>query len=100
MSWPNAGKQPIYETVEKTLIEATGALGGTYMRNPISADLFQNRTVTVHPLGGCGMAEDAAHGVVDQAGRVFSGMDGNAVHEGLYVMDGAVMPLSLGVNPC
>ncbi|MFP3558290.1 alpha/beta fold hydrolase [Paraburkholderia sp. SIMBA_049] len=99
VSWPNAGKQPIYETVEKTLIEATGALGGTYVRNPISADLFQNRTVTVHPLGGCGMAEDAAHGVVDQAGRVFSGTDGNAVHEGLYVMDGAVMPLSLGVNP-
>ncbi|BCF99282.1 cholesterol oxidase [Paraburkholderia sp. PGU19] len=99
VSWPNAGKQPIYETVEKTLIEATCALGGSYVRNPISADLFQNRTVTVHPLGGCGMAEDAAHGVVDQAGRVFSGTDGNAVHEGLYVMDGAVMPLSLGVNP-
>jgi cholesterol oxidase len=99
VNWPNAGKQPIYETVEKTLIAATGALGGTYVRNPISADLFQNRTVTVHPLGGCGMADDAAHGVVDQAGRVFSGTDGNAVHDGLYVMDGAVMPLSLGVNP-
>jgi cholesterol oxidase len=99
VSWPNAGKQPIYETVEKTLIEATGALGGSYVRNPISSDMFQNRTVTVHPLGGCGMGEDAAHGVVDQAGRVFSGVDGNAVHEGLYVMDGAVVPLSLGVNP-
>lgn len=99
VSWPNAGKQAIYETVEKTLIDATSALGGVYVRNPISSDMFQNRTVTVHPLGGCGMAEDAAHGVVDQAGRVFSGVDGNAVHEGLYVMDGAVVPLSLGVNP-
>jgi cholesterol oxidase len=99
VSWPNAGKQPIYETVEKTLIEATSALGGSYVRNPISSDMFQNRTVTVHPLGGCGMGEDAAHGVVDQAGRVFSGADGNAVHEGLYVMDGAIVPLSLGVNP-
>ncbi|MBN3758497.1 alpha/beta fold hydrolase [Paraburkholderia sp. Tr-20389] len=99
VSWPNAGKQPIYETVEKTLIEATSALGGSYVRNPISSDMFQNRTVTVHPLGGCGMSDDAAHGVVDQAGRVFSGVDGNAVHEGLYVMDGAVVPLSLGVNP-
>ncbi|MEM5345693.1 alpha/beta fold hydrolase [Paraburkholderia azotifigens] len=99
VSWPNAGKQPIYETVEKTLIEATSALGGSYVRNPISSDMFQNRTVTVHPLGGCGMAEDPARGVVDQAGRVFSGVDGNAVHEGLYVMDGAVVPLSLGVNP-
>ncbi|WP_109481747.1 GMC oxidoreductase [Paraburkholderia sp. C35] len=99
VSWPNAGKQAIYETVEKTLIDATGALGGDYVRNPISSDMFQNRTVTVHPLGGCGMGEDAAQGVVDQAGQVFSGTDGNAVHDGLYVMDGAVMPLSLGVNP-
>jgi cholesterol oxidase len=99
VSWPNAGKQPVYATVEKALIDATAALGGDYVRNPISTEAFQNRIVTVHPLGGCAMADDAAHGVVDQAGRVFSGTDGNAVHDGLYVMDGAVMPLSLGVNP-
>ena len=67
--------------------------------NPISLDAFKDRLVTVHPLGGCGMAEDAANGVVDEAGRVFSGAAGNAVHDGLYVMDGAVIPMSLGVNP-
>jgi cholesterol oxidase len=99
VDWPQAGKQPIYETVEQTLIEATRALGGSYLRNPISTDAFRDRIVTVHPLGGCGMADDAAQGVVDEAGRVYSGEAGNAVHEGLYVMDGAVLPLSLGVNP-
>ncbi|SEK08104.1 alpha/beta fold hydrolase [Paraburkholderia diazotrophica] len=99
VSWPNAGKQPIYETVEKALIDATSALGGAYVRNPISTEAFQNRIVTVHPLGGCAMADDAAYGVVDQAGLVYSDTQGHAVHEGLYVMDGSVMPLSLGVNP-
>lgn len=97
--WPNAGKQPIYATVEKTLIAATEAIGGEYVRDPISADALGDRLVTVHPLGGCAMAESAEEGVVDQGGRVFSGVAGDAVHEGLYVMDGAVMPISLGVNP-
>jgi cholesterol oxidase len=97
--WPNAGKQPIYATIEKTLEAATRALGGDYVRDPISANLLGERLVTVHPLGGCAMADSAENGVVDQAGRVFSGTTGAAVHDGLYVMDGAVMPISLGVNP-
>ncbi|WCM22338.1 alpha/beta fold hydrolase [Paraburkholderia bryophila] len=97
--WKNAGKQPIFATVEHTLEQATVPLGGKYLRNPISTDVAGNRTVTVHPLGGCGMGEDAEHGVVDHLGRVFNGAAGTAVHEGLYVMDGAVMPMSLGVNP-
>lgn len=97
--WPNAGKQPIYATIEKTLEAATRALGGDYVRDPISANLLGERLVTVHPLGGCAMADSAENGVVDQAGRVFSGTTGAEVHDGLYVMDGAVMPISLGVNP-
>ena len=97
--WPNAGKQPIYATIEKTLEAATDALGGEYVRDPISARLLGTRLVTVHPLGGCAMADTAANGVVDQAGQVYSGQPDNGVHAGLYVMDGAVVPLSLGVNP-
>jgi cholesterol oxidase len=99
VSWPNAGKQAIYGVVEHTLEVATAALGGEYVRNPVSIDAFRDRTVTVHPLGGCAMAENAEHGVVDHTGRVFCDTTGAAVHDGLYVMDGAVMPLSLGVNP-
>ncbi|CAB3802128.1 hypothetical protein LMG28614_05550 [Paraburkholderia ultramafica] len=99
IAWENAGKQPIFQTIEDTLKQATVPLGGKYLRNPISTDILGNRTVTVHPLGGCGMGEEAQHGVVDHQGRVFSSAAGNAVHEGLYVMDGAVMPMSLGVNP-
>lgn len=48
--------------------------------------------VTPHPLGGCNMGMTPADGVVDAAGRVFN-------YEGLYVMDGAIVPRALGLNP-
>jgi cholesterol oxidase len=99
IAWKNAGKQPIFQAIEKVLEQATVPLGGEYLRNPISTEILGDRIVTVHPLGGCGMGEDAEHGVVDHMGRVYSGAAGTEVHDGLYVMDGAVMPMSLGVNP-
>jgi len=55
--------------------------------------------LTVHPLGGCGMGSHAEEGVVDARGRVFSGSSGTAVHAGLYVLDGAILPGAIGTNP-
>jgi cholesterol oxidase len=54
---------------------------------------------TVHPLGGCAMADDAADGVVDDCGRVFSANAGTPVHDGLVVLDGSIIPTALGTNP-
>lgn len=54
--------------------------------------------LTVHPLGGCAMADRPADGVVDACGRVFRG-DGNGAYEGLVVLDGAIVPTALGINP-
>jgi cholesterol oxidase len=48
--------------------------------------------ITVHPLGGCPMSDDPAGGVVDDAGKVHG-------YEGLYVLDGSIVPTALGVNP-
>ena len=45
-----------------------------------------------HPLGTCRMGPSAADGVVDGENRVFG-------TENLYVVDGASVPSSLGVNP-
>ena len=50
------------------------------------------RLITVHPLGGCPMGENAHDGVVDSYGRVFGA-------EGLYVADGSIMPGPVGANP-
>lgn len=97
--WENVGKQPIFQRVNDRLEEATRPLGGTQIPNPIWSDVFGHDLVTVHPLGGCILAEDAEHGVVNHKGQVFSSNQGTAVYENLYVADGSVMPRTLGVNP-
>jgi cholesterol oxidase len=48
------------------------------------------------------MGRDRSAGVVDHKGRIFDGSAGAGsaqVHSGLYVMDGSIIPRSLGVNP-
>jgi cholesterol oxidase len=75
------------KTVVEQLAKATGAEPFFALKTwPLSA------YITVHPLGGCPMADDPALGVVDDAGKVHG-------YEGLYVLDGSIVPTALGVNP-
>lgn len=97
--WPGIGAQPVFKRVNEALAEATAALGGTYVKNPTWIPMLGQDLVTVHPLGGCPMAEDAEHGVTNHKGQVFSGKKGDQAYPGLYVLDGAVIPRSVGVNP-
>ncbi len=99
ISWPDVGEQSIFRTVNERLRQATAALGGHFDENPLWTRLFGHDLVTVHPLGGCVMADDAGGGVVNDRGQVFSGATGDGVYESLYVMDGAVIPRPIGVNP-
>jgi len=99
IDWPGVGRQDIFQAVHERLQGATEALGGTYTKNPIWSQLLGQDLVTVHPLGGCPMADEARSGVVNHKGQVFSDQEGSEVHEGLYVCDGAIVPRSLGVNP-
>ena len=58
--------------------------------------------LTVHPLGGCPIGPGRDEGVVDEWGRVydFAPPPGQGdFHDGLYVLDGSIVPASLGANP-
>ena len=66
----------------------------------------KNKTqIVAHPLGGCPMGSNPTKGVVDSVGRVFkvneSSIDTATIdyYDNLYVVDGSIIPSSLGVNP-
>ncbi|MFD4676336.1 FAD-dependent oxidoreductase [Lentzea sp. NPDC058450] len=62
-----------------------GMAGGTW------GELF-NIPLTAHFIGGCAIASDEAHGVIDPYHRVFN-------YPGLSVVDGSAISANLGVNP-
>lgn len=97
--WPQVGREEIFQQVNEYLDRSTVPLGGTFVKDPIWTEWLNDSLISVHPLGGCRMAEDAAAGVVNHKGQVYRGSRGDAVWDGLYVADGSIMPLSLGVNP-
>lgn len=98
IKWKDVGKQEIFKKVSDKLEAATTALGGNYIKNPSWTKLLDYDLVTVHPLGGCVMGDTGETGVVNHKGQVFSG-NGEALHSGLYVMDGAILPRPVGTNP-
>ncbi len=99
ISWPGVGKEAIFQKVAGNLRLASEGIGGEYVVNPTWTKVMDYDLMTVHPLGGCIMADDATGGVVNHKGQVFSSPAGADVYKGLYVCDGSVVPLPLGVNP-
>jgi cholesterol oxidase len=99
IKWPGAGASPFYRRATGILAEAAENGGGTFVQDPLSSRLFHDDLITVHPLGGCVMADGADQGVVDHRGRVFSSAHGETVYDNLIVADGSIVPLPLGVNP-
>ncbi len=102
LSWPGAKDQPVYARLDQALSKLVTAVGGSYVRNPLAGTVMGHQPATAHPLGGAGMGETCDSGVVDHKCRVFDGSAGagpDAVHEGLYVIDGSIIPRSLGCNP-
>lgn len=114
IDWSAARDDPRIDATHQRLAQALrrrGSVGGRLLPNPafqlLPASLEQvlgstrGALLTVHPLGGCAMGTTRADGVVDHLGRIFdrSQPAADAVHEGLVVLDGAIVPTSLGVNP-
>jgi cholesterol oxidase len=100
--WPHAGDEPVFTHISAMLRKGVAANGGTYVPNPVSSKWLGGDIMTVHPLGGCAMGGDRDGGVVDHKGRVFDAdpaKRADAVHDGLYICDGSIIPCPLGVHP-
>lgn len=104
IEYPNLGQGRNLTELREGMKSASKALKGEFISDPDLSSVIENLKdtkgiTTLHPLGGCGMGESGRTGVVNHAGQVFKG-DTDELHPGLYVVDGSVMPRSLGVNPC
>ncbi len=97
VSWPDAGRESAFTYSDIALRRAADAIQAEYIPMPLWEEAFDNRVMAVHPLGGCPMGDDAKCGVVSPKCEVFR--EDGGVHEGLYVMDGSVLPGAVGVNP-
>ena len=104
ISWPGHKEGEYRQMVFREFERLAQAHGGSYKR----LKAFGNNLVTVHPLGACGMSDHPGYGAVNHLGQVYNGLGGGyvdqrtggpAVHHGLYVSDGSVIPTALGVNP-
>lgn len=118
--WPGLGSDPQVQARHRWLREHLQARGQRLIANPLweilpeaMSFLVEDRKgpmLTVHPLGGCAMADRIEEGVVNEWGQVLhplSARDAEAaglapadrVYEGLAVLDGAIVPAALGINP-
>jgi cholesterol oxidase len=102
LSWAGARDEPVYRRLDAALEALVSHGGGSYVKNPLAGTIMGSQPATAHPLGGCGVGRERADGVVNHKCQVFDARSGAGpadVHDGLYVIDGAIMPRSLGVNP-
>ncbi|MBI4552388.1 MAG: GMC family oxidoreductase [Candidatus Latescibacteria bacterium] len=90
LAWDSRPSQLHFDRMRDEMQRLSVALGGTFLADPLS---FLDKYISVHPLGGCPMGDSEHDGVVDaRTGEVFG-------HKGLYVVDGSIIPTSIGPNP-
>jgi len=110
VAWPEARSDARVDQRHAWLDAQLGRQGARLLANPLWRLLpkelehllggARGPMISVHPLGGCAMGDSAAEGVVDQWGQVYRGLDSSTdIHPGLVVLDGSIVPASLGINP-
>jgi cholesterol oxidase len=96
IDWPQQSNRPLYDAILNLGKRFTRFIDGAHFL-PLPTWLWPiKNNITVHPLGGCALAESPDQGVVSalegSRGQVFG-------YRGLYVADGSLMPTALGANP-
>ncbi|NJO22236.1 MAG: hypothetical protein HC868_03930, partial [Sphingomonadales bacterium] len=102
LSWPGAADEPVFRRLDAALGTLVAKAGGRYVKNPLAGTVMGHQPATAHPLGGCAMGLTRDDGVVSHKAQVFKGGQRGGstdVYDGLYVIDGSIIPRSLGVNP-
>ena len=96
LDWPQETSMPLYQAILETCKRFNGFVKGKWFLPLPTWELPIKHNVTVHPLGGCIMADTPDKGVVsghaDHRGQVFN-------YQGLYVVDGSILPGAVGANP-
>ncbi len=110
INWPSVRSKSLFPAQIDQLeaLASDSGSGGSIIPNPLWRPLPDNLEflsggargplMTVHPLGGCSMADSGSLGVVNHCGQVFKG-DEDEVHHNLVVLDGAILPRAVGTNP-
>jgi cholesterol oxidase len=95
IDWPYQDSWPLYQAIVGACEAFATRVRGRYV--PLPTWFWPSRrNVTVHALGGCVLAADAATGVTDADPARFGQVFG---YPGLYVSDGAIAPSAVGANP-
>jgi cholesterol oxidase len=90
IQWNLESNMPLYEAEDAFVKALTQKLGGDAVMNPFWS--ITRLPVTVHNLGGCPLADSPVQGVANADGEVFN-------YPGLFVVDGASIPVAIGANP-
>lgn len=87
--WDLTKSELQFERMREEMKKVADSVGGLYLDNPLT---HLDKVISVHPLGGCPMGATAEEGFVSPEGKVYG-------YEGLYVVDGSILPTSTGTNP-
>jgi choline dehydrogenase-like flavoprotein len=117
--WESPEKLQTFAVQTELYKDATRRLNTQWIPNPawrilpesassvMSGPVPVSSMTTVHPLGGCIMGDDPNTSVVDDVGRLWRSdyrddapeKSDWARHENFFVLDGSIIPTSIGVNP-
>jgi cholesterol oxidase len=90
LSWDAEKTKPVINEIIRMHTRLSEATNGRVVVPPTWTK--REDLITPHPLGGCKLGAAPENGVVNHLGEVFG-------YRNLYVADGAIIPVPLGVNP-
>ena len=84
-------KVPVYIPQAQNITKALARKMDGIPKSAVN-EVLLNTGITAHILGGCPIGPNPEKGFIDGKNRVYG-------YEGMYVVDGSMIPANLGVNP-